>query len=543
MHASKLLWLMLVAAPPFVPGPVLLARSQDIGPAVHGNGGLSSLMGAGGDQEGMLRALSAGPNGRARPESKPELRHPVALLTIDGGARFLVSSFMSDQVLVGDVPQTTGSRTMPGNHPELRMQVFAGGVYCLQRENDSERLLASRQNRSKRRTVIPVTRTHHVGIGSKAPASRGTTIRERRSGLRESVIVRASAVVSRPLFWQDITRSASGCAVLNSPWGLARWDGAVLVASFGSDQVLVFDEASGSFLGHLGDSTSLDSPEGLAVGMAELPARSGGIGRERPVLFVANFVSGSISRFDLETGRFAGFLVPSTPPRALAGPEGLALVRHGPLRGVLLAVSHWSNSVEAFDSGTGQHLGSAMRGPAREGDDAEEATTVILGIHAASAGRGTGAAAEGTAADAVEAAAKATLADKELLRAAWNASLFALGDTAERSEAEGRAAVRRQRLLRGPVGICLSDEGDGAVRVLVTAYQTGKLLQAKLRPDGEGRIHSSGPFPAWSGTVRGMAAAAMVGEGGAVIVASYDSHTIAVLNASSTVTQPSSSGW
>ena len=55
------------------------------------------------------------------------------------------------------------------------------------------------------------------------------------------------------------------CGILNGPWGLAYARGLLYVSSFGSDQVLVFEASSGRFLDALGDSDSLDSPEGIAV--------------------------------------------------------------------------------------------------------------------------------------------------------------------------------------------------------------------------------------------------------------------------------------
>jgi hypothetical protein len=262
------------------------------------------------------------------------------------------------------------------------------------------------------------------------------------------------------------------------------------------------------------------------------------------VLFVANFVSGSISRFDLETGRFLGFLVSATPPRALAGPEGLAFVQHGALRGTLLVVSHWSNSVEAFDGSSGEHVGTVLQGPRREGDDADEAATVILGIHAASTGRledppAAAAAAEtGTGAASVVAdAAVATLANTTLLDAAWNASLHAL------SADQAHETVKQLALLRGPVGIGISHADDHSVRVIVTAYQTGKLLEARIVASSTGdrtSVRSSGVWPAWGGTMKGVSAVAILSGATAspVLAASYDSHSLTVLNASTVEAPP-----
>ena len=60
------------------------------------------------------------------------------------------------------------------------------------------------------------------------------------------------------------------------------------MSSFGSDQVLVFDVASGRFIDALGDSDSLDSPEGIAI------STDGG------TLYVASFLNSRILAFDIK---------------------------------------------------------------------------------------------------------------------------------------------------------------------------------------------------------------------------------------------------
>lgn len=52
----------------------------------------------------------------------------------------------------------------------------------------------------------------------------------------------------------------------DGPWGMAGKDGILYVASFGSDQIIKFDIRNGLFLGYFGDSTVLDSPEGIRFG-------------------------------------------------------------------------------------------------------------------------------------------------------------------------------------------------------------------------------------------------------------------------------------
>jgi hypothetical protein len=88
------------------------------------------------------------------------------------------------------------------------------------------------------------------------------------------------------------TRDLSSCAVLNGPWGLAAdSEGRLFVASFGSDQVLAFSD-EGEFLGAVGDSESLDSPEGLALSP------------DGRTLVVASFLDSRIVTFDLSRAPF-----------------------------------------------------------------------------------------------------------------------------------------------------------------------------------------------------------------------------------------------
>ena len=83
-------------------------------------------------------------------------------------------------------------------------------------------------------------------------------------------------------------RDLSRCAILNGPWGLAAdRSGRLFVSSFGSDQILVFDDQSGEFLDSLGDSTSLDSPEGIAISP------------DGETLLVASFLDSRIVAFDI----------------------------------------------------------------------------------------------------------------------------------------------------------------------------------------------------------------------------------------------------
>ena len=80
------------------------------------------------------------------------------------------------------------------------------------------------------------------------------------------------------------------CGILSGPWGLAHSVGKIFVASFGSDQILVFEASTGRFLDALGDSDSLDSPEGIVVADDGL------------TLFACSFLDSRIVAFDLSEG-------------------------------------------------------------------------------------------------------------------------------------------------------------------------------------------------------------------------------------------------
>jgi hypothetical protein len=69
---------------------------------------------------------------------------------------------------------------------------------------------------------------------------------------------------------------------------MAANDGFLYVASFGSDQVLVFDIMdNGKFVNAFGDSDTLDSPEGIAIS------------KDKTTLYVASFLDSRIMAFDL----------------------------------------------------------------------------------------------------------------------------------------------------------------------------------------------------------------------------------------------------
>jgi DNA-binding beta-propeller fold protein YncE len=78
-----------------------------------------------------------------------------------------------------------------------------------------------------------------------------------------------------------------GCCLSHTvgPWGLVHSGAFLFVASFGSDQVLIFEASTGRFVDALGNSDTLDSPEGLALSP------------DGRTLFVASFLDSRIVAF------------------------------------------------------------------------------------------------------------------------------------------------------------------------------------------------------------------------------------------------------
>eukprot|EP00617_Octactis_speculum_P021344 CAMPEP_0185747046 /NCGR_PEP_ID=MMETSP1174-20130828/5723_1 /TAXON_ID=35687 /ORGANISM="Dictyocha speculum, Strain CCMP1381" /LENGTH=259 /DNA_ID=CAMNT_0028422069 /DNA_START=377 /DNA_END=1156 /DNA_ORIENTATION=+ len=159
------------------------------------------------------------------------------------------------------------------------------------------------------------------------------------------------------------------CAILNGPWGLEEYMGHVYVASFGSDQILVFSQ-KGEFLDALGGSDTLDSPEGITVSPDGW-------------LFVASFLDSRIVSFNLNdtttTHPAPRTLAVGTPVdmEYLNGDysdytlerekHGRTSFLHGPedvlfADGMLLVSSHYNNSVLALDPSTGT-IEAVFQGP------------------------------------------------------------------------------------------------------------------------------------------------------------------------------------
>ena len=130
------------------------------------------------------------------------------------------------------------------------------------------------------------------------------------------------------------------CAILDGPWGLAESEQKIFIGSFGSDQILVFELSTRSFLGAFGDASTLDCPEGMVFGPDGL-------------LYVANFGQNSVVKFNATTGEFLG--VAASGPW-LEGPEDLCFESDGNL----LVSSHFSNSIARFMP-NGTFVGVAAR--------------------------------------------------------------------------------------------------------------------------------------------------------------------------------------
>jgi len=94
---------------------------------------------------------------------------------------------------------------------------------------------------------------------------------------------------------------APSCASLG-PWGLAHANGRLFVSSFGSDQILVFESATGRFLDALGDPSVIDSPEGLALSP------------DGSTLLVASFLNSRLVAFDLSELYGSGDDTSAPPP-------------------------------------------------------------------------------------------------------------------------------------------------------------------------------------------------------------------------------------
>jgi len=119
----------------------------------------------------------------------------------------------------------------------------------------------------------------------------------------------------------------------------------LLTSSFGSNQVLSYDETTGTFLGTFGQANNLDSglsgPDGLTFGL------DGN-------LYVSSFLSSEILKYDGVTGEFLGiFGDASNTNSGLVNPVGSTFG----LDGNLYVSSFGTNEVLKYDGMTGAFLG------------------------------------------------------------------------------------------------------------------------------------------------------------------------------------------
>ena len=270
-------------------------------------------------------------------------------------------------------------------------------------------------------------------LRTKLPLKSGTPAGQRRKAKGRKKSRRAStasdsfevfahgAYCSRPRGGGLAPRS---CGVLNAPWGLAHCNNTLYVSSFGADMVMLFDTASGEFLGHIGDTDTLDSPEGLALSP------------DGSRLYVASFLDSRVVVFDtappyasatltagmpvdleyLESeeaeytrhrlsggrasgsggdGRGGGFGDAASPvvlssSHHLHGPEDIVYVAVEPGLGrdKLLVTSFYNHSVCVFDAVTGMLTqvlqGTGLEGPMGISVDDENGEILVTSYRASS---------------------------------------------------------------------------------------------------------------------------------------------------------------
>ena len=149
---------------------------------------------------------------------------------------------------------------------------------------------------------------------------------------------------------------AEGAGGLNGPdAGMVFGpDGALYIPSYYSDQVLRFDGITGDPLGAFTpDDSTMKRPRTLLFVDEHLLVTSEG--------------SGEVLRYSADTGDYVDALVPSSAG-LLKEPAGMAQTADG----TLMVVSLGAQTVEAFDTSTGEHLGT------RVGADGELTTPTHL---------------------------------------------------------------------------------------------------------------------------------------------------------------------
>jgi sugar lactone lactonase YvrE len=133
---------------------------------------------------------------------------------------------------------------------------------------------------------------------------------------------------------------------LASPEGLAFGaDGNLYVSSFGSNEILRYNGVTGAFLGTFGEANNVDSGLTNPVGL-----RFGGDGN----LYVSSFGSNEVLRYEGTTGAFLGvFGEASFDKSGLTNPDNLVFGANGNL----YITSLFTSEVIQYDGTTGAFLG------------------------------------------------------------------------------------------------------------------------------------------------------------------------------------------
>jgi|EP00945_MAST-04E_sp_MAST-4E-sp1_P000187 hypothetical protein len=151
------------------------------------------------------------------------------------------------------------------------------------------------------------------------------------SQFMENQVVKSDEYGTLTVFAKGVyCETSQTCSILSGPWGLQQLGQELFVASFSTDQILVFDIDSGEFQAAFGNEEELNSPEGMTMGSDGL-------------LYVASYLNNEIVAYNPATREYVGTIVRSG---TLSGPEGIAFL---PAHHAVVATSHWSDSVMLYD--------------------------------------------------------------------------------------------------------------------------------------------------------------------------------------------------
>lgn len=123
---------------------------------------------------------------------------------------------------------------------------------------------------------------------------------------------------------KEISLFAAGNG-LDGPWGLAVWNGTLLVSSFATDSIHRYNISDGSFLGRFGSELELDCPEGLAIS-------------DDGDIFVVSFLRDEVIRYS-SSGTFKNVAAKDH----LQGPEDVVVYRNS-----ILVTSHYTDAINKY---------------------------------------------------------------------------------------------------------------------------------------------------------------------------------------------------